>query len=282
MVRRSVFPLLWLLGACGSAPVEEVCPLPVVEAGKHGDANGDAVVDIADALMAYRALYDGGPSPVCDDALIYRPASFDPVFDGEDAQMMLSYLYEGIAEPRRSPTCPRQPDPDAGTCGRVAWQWDVPRRAEGTDTVTAEATLALLPPALESGIEGWSVAVASEGCTIDAVHVDGTVAGPWIGDEGPGMVTGGFVMARVDDGVATSAVLLDWLRTRALPASDSAHPVLMVEVSAPAPDRGCAACTVHVIDGAPSPGQPVDSVVAIAGRSYRPALPSASISMCAQ
>lgn len=273
---RTALPLL-LLVAC-SAP-DEVCPLPVTAAGVPGDANGDAVVDIADALLTHRYLFEGGAPPVCESAVMFQPDWRGVIFEGLDVQALLSYLYEGLAEPRPSPDCDEPLPTDEGVCGAVGWTWEAPRRVTGGETATA--VLGIDNHALEAGIEGWSVGVTAEGCTLESARVEGTVAAPWTGDDQPGRVTEGFVMTRLDDGAATSAVVLNWLHHQALPPARDAYPVLTVQVSTQAPASGCATCTLRTTDGLPTPGLPLDTAMASSGRSYRPPQASVSFAVCA-
>ena len=276
-----LLPPFFLLIACDPTP-SEVCPLPVTGAGLPGDANGDGVTDMADAVAVHRFYFESAAPPVCEDAVMFSPRELGFPYEPPDLHAMLPFLYTGVGEPRREPVCDEEVGPDPGICGQVGWTWQVERTAAGSGTVRAEATLAIDNHSLVAGVEGWSVGITAAGCAIDAVTVDGTVAAPWRSDEEPGRVLEGFVTADLTDGAATSAVLLNWLHTTTLDPSPVPYPVLQVQVSAPAPSRGCTQCTLQTSDQVANPGLPIDGVIASAGRSYRPTPSSVSISLCAQ
>lgn len=263
-----------LLAACHAPP--DVCPLPSTGAGMPGDANGDAVVDLADPVLVHRHLYEGGIAPVCDDALVYESAVPRSLYDGIDAAALFGWLFEGYDGPQPTPECDAAATLGEAPCGRIGWTWTAPGRVDGA---TAEAVLGIRNHSLEAGVDGWSVGVVADGCTIDAVTLDDTVAAPLTG-EGPGLVTEGYAMARADDGVGTSAVVLNWLHAQVLPPSGDRYPVLRVQVSA-STGGDCAPCTLTTTDGLATRGLPVDAVMVSAGRSYRPLPESTTVSLCA-
>jgi hypothetical protein len=66
----------------------------------RGDANGDGVIDLSDALRILNYLYKGGPAP---NPLWTGDANSDGVVDIADALYILNYLYKGGPAP-----CSRQ------------------------------------------------------------------------------------------------------------------------------------------------------------------------------
>ncbi len=71
----------------------------------RGDANGDGVVNIADASFALNWLFLGGPDPSCQDA---ADSNDDGLANISDASYTLNYLFTGGPPPR---------DPGPDTCG---------------------------------------------------------------------------------------------------------------------------------------------------------------------
>ena len=61
-----------------------------------GDANGDAVVDIADAVYLINYMFKGGPAPAPLDA---GDANCDSVIDIADAVYLINYMFKGGPAP---------------------------------------------------------------------------------------------------------------------------------------------------------------------------------------
>lgn len=266
--------MLLALAACQLPP--EVCALPSTGAGLPGDANGDGTFDLADPVLVHRHLFEGGMAPVCEDALVFEPSVPRSLFDGIDAGALFGWLFEGYDGPHPDPNCDDAVPLDDAACGRIGWTWAAPRRVRAA---TAEATLGIRNHSLEAGVDGWSVGVVAEGCAIDEVTVDDTVAAPFTGD-GPGLVTEGYVLAEADGDVGITAVVLNWLHAQSLAPSADDYPVLRVRVSA-STSGDCVPCTLTTTDGLATRGLPLDAVMVSAGRSYRPPTSSTTLSLCA-
>ena len=61
-----------------------------------GDANGDAVVDIADAVYLINYMFKGGPAPAPLDA---GDANCDSIIDIADAVYLINYMFKGGPAP---------------------------------------------------------------------------------------------------------------------------------------------------------------------------------------
>jgi len=81
----------------------------------RGDANSDAVVDMADALTITSYLYIGSAEPPC---LNQADANNDGVVDGSDAIYLLQWLFNGGFSPPapgpRNDVCVADDDPYPG------------------------------------------------------------------------------------------------------------------------------------------------------------------------
>ena len=56
---------------------------------KHGDANGDGKVDIADVFLLVNYLYSGGPSPAAGTGNV----NGDAKVDAEDVFYLINYIF---------------------------------------------------------------------------------------------------------------------------------------------------------------------------------------------
>jgi hypothetical protein len=61
-----------------------------------GDANGDGIIDVTDAIYVLNYLFKGGPAP---DPLEAGDANCDSIVDVTDAIFILNYLFKGGPEP---------------------------------------------------------------------------------------------------------------------------------------------------------------------------------------
>ncbi|MBI4605472.1 MAG: hypothetical protein HY721_26195, partial [Planctomycetes bacterium] len=95
----------------GAVPPGVVAGVPF----KRGNCNGDAGVDIADAIFGLNYLFQGGAAPPCPEACRVNP---DGALDLSDSVFLLSYLFLGGPAPREPfPACDMA---SAVECGRDA------------------------------------------------------------------------------------------------------------------------------------------------------------------
>lgn len=271
-LRLSLLALATLIGACARVP--EVYADASGHAPAMGDTNGDGRVDLSDGLVILRHQLSAGPRAVCAGV---ADINQDRREDLADAFAIWYHVYAGntVFYDVAAGWCDRwdaMADPPGG---RLALDWRVTSRTHGEDFL---ATVELQSPDL--AVEGWSLAVVTEGCTISAATTRGTV-GADLRDDPPGSRDGGFDRTEIVDGVASSAVVLGWLSPVALDPSDDAAALLRVTISAPPPASGCQPCTVRLEDDRSTSGEPVVNLLSVGGRSYRPALPEASVKVCA-
>jgi hypothetical protein len=93
-------------------------PPPPVGPFLRGDANGDAKVDISDAIFDLAFLFGGGAEPPC---LAAGDANGDGVIDISDASFSLNFQFQGGSSPPAPyPDCGISADPEDGRqgCGR--------------------------------------------------------------------------------------------------------------------------------------------------------------------
>jgi len=271
-LRLRLLALATLTGACARAP--EV----YADASGHtpgmGDTNGDGRVDLSDGLVVLRHQLSGGSRAVCAGV---ADINQDHRQDLGDAFAIWYHLYAGntVFHDVEAGWCDRWDTLADPPAGRLALGWDAPKRSEGEDLL---ATVELQSPDL--AVEGWSLAVVAEGCEISAATTQGTV-GADLRDDPPGIRDGGFDRTEVVGGVASSAVVLGWLSPVALDPSEDAVALLRVTISAPPPASGCQPCTLRLDDDRVTGGEPVVNLLSVGGRSYRPALPEATVKVCA-
>lgn len=255
-----------LLGACARVPV--VAADPSGQTPTTGDANADGRVDLSDGLLLLRAQMAGGPTATCMGAV---DIDQDHRVDLGDAFAIWYHLFAGSTaffEIEEGWCEDPVALPDAAE-GRMALALDLPREATGT----AEARVTLT--SLDLAVEGWSLAVVAQGCAITAASTAGTAGADWR-DQPAGSRDGGFERTELVGGVASSAVALSWLEPRALEPSEEARDLLVLTLEA---GSGCD-CTLRLEDGHATGGQPVTNLLSVAGRSYRPALPEATLELC--
>jgi len=76
----------------------------------RGDANGDAKVDLADAIFMLSCLFRGGACTSCDDA---SEVNDDGVVDLRDPVFALGFAFLGASPPPAPwPNCGEDPTPD--------------------------------------------------------------------------------------------------------------------------------------------------------------------------
>ncbi|MCA8961961.1 MAG: hypothetical protein KDC38_15655, partial [Planctomycetes bacterium] len=81
----------------------------------RGDCNGDAAVNVADAVFFLLSAFAGGESPECDDAC---DANDDGLLDVADAVYALEALFIGGPDIAGPETCGVDPTVDALECVR--------------------------------------------------------------------------------------------------------------------------------------------------------------------
>lgn len=88
--------------------------IPDITVFIRGDTNGDAAVDISDALVALRYLFEGSATPTCYDA---ADSNDDGLLNISDPICTLSYLFAGgPAPPEPFPEEGEDPTADSITC----------------------------------------------------------------------------------------------------------------------------------------------------------------------
>ncbi len=228
----------------GSEAAAETCPRePAGDIGA-GDANGDGAVDLADAVVILRHAAEGGAAPSCAGAVDLVPNDY---IELDDAFQLLVHLYEGgFALPEDVDCGDAAPLPPPA-CSPVE------ARFSGTTLELRAETVA---------IEGWSVAVRAEGCTIAAATTAGT-SGASIVDEPPGLRDLGYDATFVVEGGAVSAVVLGFMEPTALPAG-AWSPVLALTVE---PGGSCD-CTLSLGEPLTGLGEPVENLVVAEGAAW--------------
>ncbi|MEE8143486.1 MAG: dockerin type I domain-containing protein, partial [Planctomycetota bacterium] len=83
---------------------------------ERGDANGDTMVNIADANYIFNFLFVQGPVPPCDDA---ADANDDSTINIADGSYILNYLFVMGSPPPPPPfgACDEDPSSDMLRCG---------------------------------------------------------------------------------------------------------------------------------------------------------------------
>lgn len=127
--RRST---LWLVALTGTfLCLEPAVPVPF----RRGDANLDAMVDMADALRILDVLFAQEPQPDCRDAM---DANDDGGVDVSDAVFELLYLFDGGAAPGQPfPDCGDDPTLDGLDCAAYPECVECETRSETEDAVGA-------------------------------------------------------------------------------------------------------------------------------------------------
>lgn len=242
---------------------EPVCAAPAAERVVAGDAQGDGVCDLADAVAVMRADFDRGPAPVC-------VAAVDLVPDGralaDDAHLVLQHLFEGTAV---LPDLERSACADAeawrdGPCATLAVGWDAPE-APGEGTFEIGVTLTA-----DQAVEAWSLGVVATGCELVGASVDGTAAADATADPA-GLRDFGYNATWLRRGEVTQAVVLG-LPDRVTLPTGAASRLLTLEVSA-----GCGTCTLALTPDPTTYGEPVALTAVVDG--YALPLPASSWSV---
>jgi hypothetical protein len=256
--------LLVALAACRREPPDDsdepvetelACPREPTGDVPAGDANGDGAADLADAVVILRAAAEGGPAPAC-------PPAADLVEDDrvelDDGFSLLLHLYEGGFGLPEDPECVGAVPHASPECSAVE------ARITGNTVELRGASVA---------IEGWSLAVRAEGCTIVGATTAGTV-GASVTDDPPGARDLGYDATFVADEGAVSAVILGFLEPVALPAG-AWSPVLSLTLE---PGDSCD-CTLSLGEPVTGLGEPVENLV-VAGGAAWPIAAAAAADAC--
>jgi dockerin type I repeat protein len=256
----------------GIPPIPEVCPAPHATA-ILGDINGDGRVDVADPIALSNHLFRGGPAPACDLAADFND---DGSLELDDGGALNSYLVSGTQRARAFPAeeaCGGRPAWADGPCAPLALE------LLGSNRVTASefsVQLAIVSPALR--VQGWSASIVTDGCTLMRASTDGTPAAE-IWDAPAGVRHLGYSASPLVDRGAIAYTVLSMVEDAFLP--EGVTPVLTIELSADVPASGCAQCRVDLAEDLFWKGRAITVAVAADGYSYRPALPSTVIDVCA-
>lgn len=249
----------------GAVGLVELCPRSSEARVAAGDSNGDGAVDLADPLHLLRYVADGGAAPSCEVAV---DLLIDEQLDADDAFALLAYLYEDLWDlpPVEGDDCGRAAASEAA-CAEVGFGL-VADEASGVVTVELSSE--------QLAVEGWSLALSAEGCSLGEVSVQGTAGAP-LGLDEAGLRELGYELTVGKARGVASAVVLDTLDAVALPTDGVARPLLRVETVA---DGGCGTCTVSVGEAVRGWGQPVESTLVAAGVSYPLPVSSVSFERC--
>jgi hypothetical protein len=214
-----------------------------------GDAQGDGVADIADAVAIQRAVFDAATPPACD-------AAVDLIDDGavqaDDASSLLLHLFEGTFDPPRlrAAACDDATPWPVGACGELGLSWET---AEGPDGTRATLSLTSSLP-----VEAWSFGVETAGCELIEATEEATVAADRTADP-IGLRDLGYHATLQKKGVVTQAVVLSLPDRVAIPADSAPHPLLHLTLTG--------ACTLRVVDGMTTFGEPVAAVAVVDGQA---------------
>ncbi len=245
-----------LLAGCAAPSVDAVKAGPLVP----GDANGDGRFDISDPIYVTRNLFDKGPAPVCAAAVDMIPDGNVEVGDGLS---LLATLFSPLPylAPLASGACDSATTPSGAKADRLRWGFS----GGGTTTVTLES--------MDRDVDGWSLGVTADGCTIAAATTNGTVAADRF-DGGQRAV--GYENTRVTSAGAVSAVVLGWNVPARLAASPKPYDVLQLTLT----KGDTCNCTLSLSNDVVGDGLAVATVVTAGGRSYLPELASAKVNVC--
>jgi hypothetical protein len=256
------------------APLVDVCPrgdAPVV----IGDTNGDGVSDIGDVVALQNHLFRRGPGPVCPAA-----ANFDgdSRVELDDSERVTMWLLTGKQIPRvlGERECESPDYWPEGQCAPLALDLLAPLRVtESTFTVE----VALRSPTLE--VHGYSLSLETTDCELGEVSTDGTTAAE-VWDRPRGKRHLGWATTPRVEGGAIAYIILSGVEDITFAKSRDPVPVLSAEINAVLPESGCRICRIALIDGLIWKGQPINTMIAAASRSYVPALPNIEVEVCAE
>ena len=266
--------------ACKKDPVADgspdpqdpaLCARPADQVTAAGDANGDGEVDIADPVLILRHAAAGGQAPACPEAVDLVP---DGRVQLDDAFTLLVALAEGLFDPDSADAddCADGAALPAPTdCQDLAITLEAPAQVEANESFSATFSFASTGLA----VEGWSLPVTAEGCTITAATTDGTAAAA-VTHTPAGLRDLGYDLTTVADGAATSVVVLGFMDRVTLPADGQARGVLALQVQA----GDCGICTLTIGRPATGLGPEIPAVVAANDASWPLPQSATDITVC--
>jgi hypothetical protein len=122
-------------------------------------------------------------------------------------------------------------------------------------------------------IEGWSLAVGSEGCAIRGATTEGTAGAAALGEGS------GFERTEVTEAGVVSVVVLAFEPGRGLELSGMPQRLLRLTVEAAG--EGCE-CGLKFTDGLRGSGQPLENLVAYRGQACLPGIADARFDFCGE
>lgn len=256
------------------SPLVDVCPrgnaMPVI-----GDANGDGVVDIADAIALQNHLFRAGLAPACRAA-----ANFDgdSRVEMDDAERISMYLLTGKQIPRvlGAHECDSTTYWPEGQCAPLALDLIAPLRVTSDHFL---AQVVLRSPVL--AVQGYSLSLEATDCELSKVTPEDTIAAE-VWDRPPGIRHLGWATTPLVDGGAIAYLILSFTDDIYFPTSEEPTSILSADVHASVPFSGCRTCKISVRDGLSWNGQPINTTIAANGRAFVPALPSIEVEVCAE
>jgi hypothetical protein len=254
-------------------PPPEVCPRGFGEIAT-GDINGDGVLDVADAIALQNNMFRGMIAPACRQAADWNN---DGRVEADDASRITTYLVTGAQQRRTLPNnaCDSANYWPDGQCAPLALEIQAPNRVTSGDI---SVKFAIRSPVLE--VQGWSLSLYSDGCTITSASPEGTTAAE-VWDDPPGIRHLGYNASRVVTDGAISYVILSFVEDITLDARAQATTILTVELQAGVPASGCTECKILGGGGLSWLGEPIDTTIVAAGYAYQPAVPEAVVQVCA-
>lgn len=249
------FPILGFL-ACADVPL--VAPQP---AGTPvtADMNGDGLADLSDAIFLREYLFNHGRKPVCDVAA-------DPLTDGlvelGDELVLLSYAIDGtsVLSPLYAGACDHAEAAEVPAPTRVAFGLSGPSSAVQREVFDVAVTVT----SPEKAVQGWTLSVHADGCTVQFVTTEGTDAA--LVDQGGQRARHSYAMAELSDSGAVSAVMLDWNGPTALAARADPWTILTMRVELMDPS-----CTISLVGGEKGPtGPKLRNAVTLDGWTFVP------------
>ncbi len=280
-LRISGSGLLALAIGCGGEDVPLVEPAPA-GAIVSGDANGDGIFDLSDAVWVSSTLFRGGADAPCF-------AAADLLAEGElnaaDVYALLSAALPGLDDrpALAADACAYAGAPEVPAAARLRLALDAPEEVSESAGHTAEIAVSALLWSPERDVQAWTLSVEAEGCVVSALSTDGTDAAleqadpP--GQRGP---TSYNYQAITPEGGAVAGLVLDWRGDQVLEARQDPWTLLHLTVHATAPQKGCADCVLRLKNGASAGGPPLRNAVTLGGWTYPLPGSEATVQVCAE
>ncbi len=263
--RIAVAGLLALAG-CGD-PVPLVAPAP---AGTivAGDANGDGLLDVSDAVWVSSTLFRGGPAAPCFVAA-------DVLAEGElnatDVFSLLSAALPGVddVKPLAADACVYAGAPEVPDAAAFALSLDAPESVEARAGTVAKIDVTVQLHSPERAVQAWTLSLEAEGCAVASLGTAGTDAA-WDQEDPPGKrgSTSYEYQARTPEGGAVAGLVLDWRGDAVLEAREAPWSLLAIQVNATTPQRSCVDCVLRLANGGSAGGPPLRNAVTVEGWTY--------------